>query len=671
MELIHFDADLLLNERQVASTRKSISHMKKKLHDTQLTLILQPTENDPAEMDIWNAKVNELINRRAILDFPSLQNVLSENEEVSTAPSSIQRPPCESSSLLLKGQFCGRQSSVMQEQMWEKMKRVELRKRLGTDQAFGANAEGEVLRTIDNYQGYNGTNPTSRILVRKHHRPGPFDNVSSVPASIGPGQYEKSGPRLCKPGGDIGYQIAFKACPRDKTITANGLRYTAMRRNLASRHDDSDSNYFLRQTDKNFYRNVMQGFANSEGATSCFSESVGRNDFFAPHFVVDRERYDQQALHQSANLQDCSELVLTENSKLKASGKLNNAAGGLTKVMDQKHSEFPRDYTLGALSSLRHNSLTDSQSKDFSRSSRRQSNNISENDNLQGRRSSTGQGNRFCNKGVDAGNDQSKCKDGEGRSGSIPSLIPFIHQQKVTVISQPKAVHQESIGLTRQPSSSEEVSYSFFKNNEKQIVIAKNNISRGPLFSRKNTKIVKRIYFPLKRTHFQDMSHTDNYKFHLKRSSLASVDKSSTVDDFEILSGDTEMPSHIEFPPFDIDLRPVIEKWYTDNNLYSPIKPKTIMKLKNKEYLPLNVIPLVLTTAEKTYGEQQKNVIALSKSDYYIKNIDSSIESLTTSSNDLDNILLPSDASVGSAINSQLFSSSEEFLHFLHQDKMM
>ena len=673
MELVHFDADLLLNERQVACTRKSISQMKKKLHDTQLTLILQPTENDLAEMDIWNAKVNELINRREKLDFPSMQNILSENEEGSTAPWPILKPACESSSPLLDGQFCDRQSSVMQEKIWEKMKRIELRKRLGTDQAFGANTEGEILRTIDNYQGCHSRNPISRILVRKHHRPGPFDNVSSVPASIGPGQYEKSGPHLCKSGGNIGYQMAFKACPRDKIITATGLRFTALRRNLASRHNDSDKNYFLRGTDKKFHQNVMQGFANPEYVSSCLSES-------AAHFVVDRELYDQQALHQSANFENCSHPDLIGSFGLKVSKKLNFVTGRPTGVIIPEHSELPRDYTLGALSSLRHNSQSNSQSKDVNESCRRHSNNMCGNDRLQGRRNSTEQGNRLFHNGADAGKDQSKCKDGEGRSGSVPFLIPFVHQQKVALPIQAKTLHLESVELTRQPSSPEDSSFDYSRNNEKEILIPRSNIkpkssiSRGPLFSRKNTKIVKRIYFPLKRPSFLDMSRTDTYKFYPKRTPSVSVavDRSSTSDDFEILSGDTETASHIEFPPFDIDLRPVIDKWYIDNNLYSPIKPKTIMKIKNKEYFPLNMkSSQVLTTAEKKYEEQQKNIIALSKSDFYIRNSKNFMESSKTSSNDLDNILLPNDASVGSAIISQLFSSSDEFHLFLHQDEMM
>lgn len=96
------------------------------------------------------------------------------------------------------------------------------------------------------------------------------------------------------------------------------------------------------------------------------------------------------------------------------------------------------------------------------------------------------------------------------------------------------------------------------------------------------------------------------------------------------------------------------------------------MKIKNKEYFPLNMkSSQVLTTAEKKYEEQQKNIIALSKSDFYIRNSKNFMESSKTSSNDLDNILLPNDASVGSAIISQLFSSSDEFHLFLHQDEMM
>ena len=187
MELIHFDADLIFNERQVSCARESFSILKKRLHDAQLTLILEPPENEPSEMDDWKAKVHELINRREKLNFPSLRDVLEEQrEEADTVSDKMLGCKVRVAPL-------SRQKSQTQEQVWEKMKRIELNKRLGTDcKAFGARTEGEILRTIENCTSSNSMHPTSRTLRRKSKISGPFTSTSPVPPWIGPGHYEKT-----------------------------------------------------------------------------------------------------------------------------------------------------------------------------------------------------------------------------------------------------------------------------------------------------------------------------------------------------------------------------------------------------------------------------------------------------------------------------------------------
>lgn len=662
MELVQFDADLLLNERQVASTRKSISRLKKRLHDTQLTLILQPTESDPVEMHVWNIKVNELINRKEKLDFPSMRNILQEKEVVAITAKSIAKPTSETTCVLSNDQHRFRQSSVVQEQMWEKMKRIELRKRLGTDQAFGANAAGEVLRTIENYQGHNGMNTTSRILVRKHHRPGPFDNVSSVPISIGPGQYEKSEPPLSKPGGDIGYQIAFKACPREKTVTASGLRQTAIRRNLANRHEDPDSNYYLRQTDKNFYQNIMESITrtSSECAKPYLSESTeGINLFSAFDSINDQERYGSQSLDRLTKLEDHY-----ESDKLNKSVQLSTVAGRLKKVKHPEHSEI-KDYTLGALLSLRHQFRSDLGTEKAFEPERRYGENILDSDVYQAPRCGTGRLNRSCSSAASTIRD----RDSGFRSGSIPLNLHL----KTSLPLQSESIQCETTEPDRQSLWQDKEPYTFLKNNDCQALLSHNKMkpksstSRGPLFVRENTKTVKRIYFPLKKKISSDISGTSS----LSPSSRfkKKVDEAPTSYDFETKLGSTESSAHLEFPSLDTDSRPHIDKWYIDTDLNSPSKEKKAMKIKNNEYESLHTIDsLGLSNTIGASKENLKNVAHLSKSDYYIKNNDLSMDFFSLSSNDMDHILLPQDVTVDAAVTSQLFSSTADFHHFLHQN---
>ena len=222
MELIHFDADLIFNERQVSCARESFSILKKRLHDAQLTLILEPPENEPSEMDDWKAKVHELINRREKLNFPSLRAILEEQrEEADTVSDKLLGCKVRVAPLnRLKSQA----SNCTQEQVWEKMKRIELNKRLGTDcKAFGARTEGEILRTIENCTSSNSMHPTSRTLRRKSKISGPFTSTSPVPSWIGPGHYDKTEETIRLEAISALRSTCQKTVPREKSLSADPI----------------------------------------------------------------------------------------------------------------------------------------------------------------------------------------------------------------------------------------------------------------------------------------------------------------------------------------------------------------------------------------------------------------------------------------------------------------
>ena len=663
MELVEFDVDLLLNERQVACTRNSISKMKKRLHDTQLTLILEPPENEPAEIYEWKAKVHELINRREKLDFPTMRMILKEKRDEDALTSPLLKPPDEKINNPPHSRSTNKRSSVTQEQIWERMKKAELRKRLATDcKAFGANQEGEVLRTIENYQGLNSVHPTSRTLVRKTHIRGPFDNTSSVPASIGPGQYDITNNIPLKPGGDIGYQIAFKAVPRDKLVNAGVLRNTAISRNLKSPYREDDSKYFLRKSDISAQHSLLD--ASSGFHESDYDWKLGTDSFSTSDFLIDPDETAIRSLVRSAKIGKGHKYDTKNSCQYDFSLQLKGLVAKFEKSDCFKEFEV-RDYTLGALTALNQKS-DDVMDPDESFVPERNSSTSDSNFRSERRQSfRNGTAGKKC-----CGDNGSLKLGGSSVLSATTSSQQFKQLASSTMpLSQPK---------TRKISKGSERLYSFLTTNKKLSPNMRNknniksSISRGPLFSRENTKIVKRVYFPLKKP------SVNNLRLFTPNSSLGDIhcsddtnsNSNSPLDNFEIILDSIDSPHLIKFPPLEVDLRPTLDKWYIENNLYSPSQPKSIIRQRLPEFIPSPCMsPLANTIALAAFKEDRKGATFSPAGTLHKKNSVHTISSLTSSTVDMNGILLPQ-ITLENAISTQIFSSTNEFHQFIKDYKI-
>lgn len=361
MELIQFDADLTLNERQVSCARESFLILKKRLHDAQLTLILEPPENEPSEMDDWKAKVHELINRREKLNFPSLRSILDEQrEEADTISDKLSG--CKVRVAPLNRQK-SQASNCTQEQVWEKMKRIELNKRLGTDcKAFGARTEGEILRTIENCTSSNSMHPTFRTLRRKSKISGPFTSTSPVPSWIGPGHYYKSEATTRIEATDNSHstsQMAFKTVPREKGLSADSIRDSISSRNVSHSRRGNGGRTCDQPKDETSpcatHRKNLNG-----GQTNLTASDIGRSPHQSsdPMISLNNARIcDRRGVKQRSKRDDRN-----DDRRNGMCSNLSSLVAALSKHVGSQ-SEL-KDYTYGALSSLQPNSEYDFSGQD-------------------------------------------------------------------------------------------------------------------------------------------------------------------------------------------------------------------------------------------------------------------------------------------------------------------
>ena len=225
MEPISLDSFLLLNAKQIAASRTSVARVKKRLHDTELTLILEPPKNELAEREEWRLKVTELIERKDKLPFPSLKEI--EDQKDDEDRKLVQSRQEESKRRKHK-------VKLSDEEKLEQVKRIELKRRIDPNcKFFGPSEEGVPLRTVDNYTGCNSIYEGSRTLVRRNPKVEVLSSVSSsLPPWFGPGYYQNADPALFSQLKETSYQVWVKSQPRSHEATANELRHKKQERSV-------------------------------------------------------------------------------------------------------------------------------------------------------------------------------------------------------------------------------------------------------------------------------------------------------------------------------------------------------------------------------------------------------------------------------------------------------
>lgn len=141
---VSLEMELDFHERLLHTVGKSIASTKKRLHDAELILNLRPPDHEEAEIQEWNVKVSQLIDKRGPLEFPTLYKVRKEYE----------------SKALIKSIRNGRQRIESDEKFNQRMSRrlakeAEMIKKkvLSESASFGKKITGGTIRTIEDYQG--------------------------------------------------------------------------------------------------------------------------------------------------------------------------------------------------------------------------------------------------------------------------------------------------------------------------------------------------------------------------------------------------------------------------------------------------------------------------------------------------------------------------------------
>lgn len=125
-----------LYDRMASRMKKSLDRTKKRLHNAELTLNLQPPADEPAEIKKWNDKIEELVYRRINLPFPTYYEVKKE-ADVKKFREAQQNPKKKKSSTI-----------SVQVNKFTPEEIVHSKKN-----AFGGPKAGEVLGKIENYKG--------------------------------------------------------------------------------------------------------------------------------------------------------------------------------------------------------------------------------------------------------------------------------------------------------------------------------------------------------------------------------------------------------------------------------------------------------------------------------------------------------------------------------------
>jgi hypothetical protein len=218
MQTEPFDVDLVLNERQINAAGKSIKDIKKRLHEAELYLNVEPdVENEPGEWESWKKRVDKLITSKESLPFPKRDDISEEVE----AKVALERRTFDRT--LPK--------ETKTHDSWEnRLKYLREKQQKGPCKFFGLAAEGEELKTIKPHTGINSSFGEARTLVRKDPRPGLFSERSSLPGWLGPGYYSHVDPEEGFNAPHSLSSVPFKATARSTKMTAEDLRMSKRER---------------------------------------------------------------------------------------------------------------------------------------------------------------------------------------------------------------------------------------------------------------------------------------------------------------------------------------------------------------------------------------------------------------------------------------------------------
>lgn len=147
MEPVSLADDLVLHERMIGEVGKSISKLKRRLHNAEITLNVRPPDSETAEIAAWNKRIESLISQRDVMSFPELRIVKRElNEQRNTAEDNHEK-------LIAKRENQRSKNKLLLQESLKKLDEFRANRHYGPSSSFGGKDDGEELKTIRNYSG--------------------------------------------------------------------------------------------------------------------------------------------------------------------------------------------------------------------------------------------------------------------------------------------------------------------------------------------------------------------------------------------------------------------------------------------------------------------------------------------------------------------------------------
>lgn len=147
MEPAEFQNYLTYQERMAKDIRSSLKLVKGRLHNAELVMYMKPPDFDPQEVKDWEKKVDSLIYRKDVLPFPNMRMI---NRESRLAREAKEAEELRNMEALIRARTPQKERYRRSLDKWEESKKL---RGAPSYQSFGHKSEGELLRTIENYQG--------------------------------------------------------------------------------------------------------------------------------------------------------------------------------------------------------------------------------------------------------------------------------------------------------------------------------------------------------------------------------------------------------------------------------------------------------------------------------------------------------------------------------------
>jgi len=131
------------HEKLINQVGRTIKSTRKKLHESELLLNLEPPEDEPENRDKWRAKVQSVLNTHEKYQFPSLRKMQQdfEYQKLVRQQSRIRKYGTDDEMNQRANAILAKQTENMKKQVLEGRGK------------FGSSIKGEVLRVIPNYRG--------------------------------------------------------------------------------------------------------------------------------------------------------------------------------------------------------------------------------------------------------------------------------------------------------------------------------------------------------------------------------------------------------------------------------------------------------------------------------------------------------------------------------------